>query len=666
MNDTCRRKSPPAGRRKGHKSTKTKKNNIKKITPVKVQGIYYLLGSEAVLLPVPYKKKGCRKSEWQKTSWKDTQTTGWQRELNKGNIAVLTGQPSNGVVAIDFDSDESLKEFLALNPDLTESTRTKGNRGAVIWIRVKGDYPDLRIFKVEDNIFAEWKSTGGQQNISGIHPEGIPYRFIVKTPPVEINFAEIVWPDQIQVELQMERLVEAHGEPFWTNKNGQPTLNENFWAALYAEENCLLFEPNESKFFRYDDSSGLWLYHYKDIITAGVSKRLLEASKTERNKFLERKRTSVYLKNIVFLMQGIAAKPDAFKKDQDFVHVANNVITFKDEIHLVPFSPNFYSRNASPISYVAGAECPRFLEELLLPAVGKDNALLIQKWAGMALTGRNLIQRIPLLTGTPGRGKTTIVSVLEKLIGQFNVAELRTEHLAGRFELFACLGKTLLTGKDVAGDFLMKTGASQLKKLVGGDLLEVEGKGINERFQMVGQFNVIITCNSRLRIRLEGDVEAWRRRLIIINIDAQPPGKKIPGFDEILIRDEGPGILNWALAGFTMLLKDIDERGDIRLRKRQQVQVDALLAESESARHFIIDRIERADGEDLTVDELLLAYGDYCADNSWVPMPVTIFQRELPNLMLELFSTAKSHSIKREDGSKRGFYRVRFKNESKP
>ena len=212
----------------------------------------------------------------------------------------------------------------------------------------------------------------------------------------------------------------------------------------------------------------------------------------------------------------------------------------------------------------------------------------------------------------------------------------------------------------------MRTGASQLKKLVGGDLLEVEGKGINERFQMVGQFNVIITCNSRLRIRLEGDVEAWRRRLIIINIDAQPPGKKIPGFDEILIRDEGPGILNWALAGFTMLLKDIDERGDIRLRKRQQVQVNALLAESESARHFIIDRIERADGEDLTVDELLLAYGDYCTDKSWVPLPVTEFQRELPNLMLELFSTAKSHSIKRKDGSKRGFYRVRLKNESKP
>ncbi len=665
MNETYRRKSPPAGWQEGHKSTKTTKNSIQKIAPVKVQEIYDLLGPDAVLLPVPNREKGCRKPGWQKTLWMETQTPEWQLELTEGNISVLTGTPSKGLCAIDFDSDESLKGFLNHNPDLNKSTRTKGNRGAVIWIRVKGDYPDLRIFKIEDKVFAEWKSTGGQQNISGIHPEGVPYRFIVKEKPIEINFAETVWPDQIQAELQMERLAEAHGEPFWPNKNGQPTINENFWAALCAEDNCLLFEPNENKFFHYDDSSGLWLYHYKDIITAGVSKRLLEASKTDRNEFLERKRTFVCLRNIVHLMQGIAAKPNAFKKDKDFVHVANGVITFKDEIHLEPFSPNIYSRNASPVSYVVGAECPRFLNELLLPAVGEDDALLIQKWAGIALTGCNIIQRIPLLTGTPGRGKSTLVSTLEKLIGQNNVAELRTEHLATRFELFACLGKTLLTGKDVPGDFLMRKGASQLKKLVGGDLLEVEGKGINERFQVVGQFNVIITCNSRLRIRLEGDVEAWRRRLMIVNIDAQPPEKKIPGFDEILIRDEGPGILNWALAGFTMLLKDIDELGDIRLSEQQQTHVDALLAESESARHFIIDRVERADGCDLTVDELLLDYADYCADNSWVPMPVTIFQRELPNLMLELFSVPRSHSIKREDGSKRGFYRVRLKNESK-
>ncbi len=664
MDETCLRKSPPADKQRGHKFNNPTKNNTEKMTPVKVWELYELIGQDVVLLPVPYKKKGGRKSEWQKTSWQDTQTAEWQCELNEGNIAVLTGQPSNGVVAIDFDSDERIEEFLNHNPDLNESTRTKGNRGAVIWIRVKGDYPDLRIFKIGDKDFAEWKSTRGQQNISGIHPEGIPYRFIVKTPPVEINFAEIVWPDEIQAELRLERLIATQGDPFWKNSKGQgqPTLNENFWAAFYADENCLLFEPNEKNFYRYDVETGLWKYLHKEIVIAGISARLLTASRTEGNDFLERMRTSARLRNIIFLMQGIAAKPDAFKKEKKYVHVANGVINCEDEICLEDFSPNYYSRNASPISYVEGAECPRFLNELLLPAVGEDDVLLIQKWAGMALTGCNLIQRIPLLTGTPGRGKTTIVSVLEKLIGQFNVAELRTEHLPGRFELFACIGKTLLTGKDVAGDFLMRKGASQLKKLVGGDLLEVEGKGINERFQMVGQFNIIITCNSRLRIRLEGDVDAWRRRLMIMNIDAPPPKKMIRGFDDILIKEEGPGILNWAFGGVLMLLEDIAEFGDIRMTERQH----SLVAESESVRHFLNDRVERANGGDLTGDELLLAYGDYCTDKSWGPLPVTEFQRELPNLMLEIFSAPKSHSIKRKDGSKREFYRVRLRYDVKP
>lgn len=37
----------------------------------------------------------------------------------------------------------------------------------------------------------------------------------------------------------------------------------------------------------------------------------------------------------------------------------------------------------------------------------------------------------------------------------------------------------------------------------------------------MGDFNVVIICNSRLCIRLEGDLEAWKRRLIVIEIDSQ-------------------------------------------------------------------------------------------------------------------------------------------------
>ena len=44
---------------------------------------------------------------------------------------------------------------------------------------------------------------------------------------------------------------------------------------------------------------------------------------------------------------------------------------------------------------------------------------------------------------------------------------------------------------------------------------------------MKGVFNAVITSNNRLRVRLDGDAEAWRRRLILIRFTNPPVAKKI-------------------------------------------------------------------------------------------------------------------------------------------
>jgi len=69
-----------------------------------------------------------------------------------------------------------------------------------------------------------------------------------------------------------------------------------------------------------------------------------------------------------------------------------------------------------------------------------------------------------------------------------------------------------------------------LKVLVGGDPLSGEGKGLNGDFPMFGTFNIVMTCNSRLRIRLEEDAGAWRRRLLIVRYEKEPPKKAPVGF----------------------------------------------------------------------------------------------------------------------------------------
>jgi putative DNA primase/helicase len=184
--------------------------------------------------------------------------------------------------------------------------------------------------------------------------------------------------------------------------------------------------------------------------------------------------------------------------------------------------------------------------------------------------GYNVPQRFLILDGTANGGKGTLVRIIQDLVGLTNSYQLRTECLLERFETFRFRGKTLLIGPDVAGDFLMQRGASVLKSLVGGDPLSGEGKGLNGDFPMFGNFNVIMTCNSLLRVRLEGDTSAWRRRLLIVRYQNPPPQDRILDFHVPLLREEGSGILRWALAGFVKLQAEFAAAGDFVLTEKQR------------------------------------------------------------------------------------------------
>jgi phage/plasmid-associated DNA primase len=330
-------------------------------------------------------------------------------------------------------------------------------------------------------------------------------------------------------------------------------------------------------------------------------------------------------------------------------------------VELLPFSPQFRSRNRSPIAYDPKATCPRFLGELLLPAVHPEDVPLIQKYLALSLLGRNLVQRFLVLDGTPGRGKSQLAIVFQNLVGLANCTQLRTEHLTGRFELSRFLKKTLLIGVDVPGDFLSTKGAQVLKALVGGDIMDAEQKGEKGCFPIEGTYCVVITSNSRLRVKLEGDADAWRRRLMIVRYEAPPVAKKIPDFGQHLIQTEGSGILNWALQGMPELFRDIEATGDIVLTPRQRGIVDALLTESDSLGHYLQDCVVKDAAGDLAVEELVTGYLQYCPTKGWVPIPTTVIQRRLEERMLELFQAAKSNSIVRDGICCRGFRHVRFR-----
>jgi phage/plasmid-associated DNA primase len=263
-----------------------------------------------------------------------------------------------------------------------------------------------------------------------------------------------------------------------------------------------------------------------------------------------------------------------------------------------------------------------------------------------------------LLTGTAGGGKSTVLGIIEAVIGPANVCQLRTEHLSERFELSRFLRKTMLSGKDVRGDFLQTKGAHVLKALVGHDLLSAERKSSNSEFQLTGDFGVAVSCNSRLRVKLDGDVDAWRRRLLIVRYEKPKPEKRVLDFAKILLAQEASGILRWMVDGAIMHLRECDAIGDYQLSEEQMGRVDELLAESDSIRHFVIERIQYAKGKDLATNEIVSAYFDYCDEKGWTAFPSKVVEHALPDLMLELFRTSLNSHVERNDKRQKRYSNV--------
>jgi phage/plasmid-associated DNA primase len=248
-----------------------------------------------------------------------------------------------------------------------------------------------------------------------------------------------------------------------------------------------------------------------------------------------------------------------------------------------------------------------------------------------------------------------LVEILERVIGPDNCTELRTDLLYERFEMSRFVGKTLLSGKDVAGDFLQHRGSSALKKLVGHDLLGAEMKSSNDGVRLRGDFAVVCTCNSRLRVRLDGDVEAWRRRLLLVEYSKPKPEQAVRDFADALLAQEGEGILLWMIQGAASHLLEIKQQGDFQLSDRQRGRIDNLLNESDGVRHFLTDCIV-ADAEgDVSTQELVAAYTEFCNERHWRANSIRDVENQLPDLMLQIHGVNRCHGIGRGDSNVRGY-----------
>jgi putative DNA primase/helicase len=452
-------------------------------------------------------------------------------------------------------------------------------------------------------------------------------------------------------------LLDEHGAAILeeTDKAGiviAKDIGEDFFAATLGDKGSpdapTVFVSTEEKFYSYLPGEGVFIYQREPVFLARMSRLLLQCARACREgcetKTLEfRFRDAANLSGVLKKARGLLEVPhDYFASDlTKFIPCANGMLRLKDKT-LLPFSPAYRRRNKLAVVFDPAAKCPLFIETLMRQALDDDELDLLQRWCGLALIGENLAQRILILTGTAGGGKGTFVRVLTGIIGQINLASLRPQLLGERFELGRFLGRTLLYGADVPENFLNQHGASVLKSLTGYDPVTLEFKNSNESPSIFCKFNVIVTCNSRLTVHLEGDTDAWRRRLAIVEYHKPKPEKVIADLDKRILTNEASGVLNWMLDGLDKLRAD---GWQLNLTRQQQWRVDNLLLESDGHSVFVRECLKRDASQSLTVPDCFAAYVEFCTERGWTTLTKNKFGALIGDVMVRQFAITTRHDI---------------------
>jgi hypothetical protein len=473
-------------------------------------------------------------------------------------------------------------------------------------------------------------------------------------------------PNDNFTETEMHQIEEMHETFLHFNEKGTlQRVSDLCLAVLYSNHREIVFLPQEECFYRYISQTGKW---------EKFAIELLERDLTDfTNRFFNSMGLTVanqklghqMMIKVIAVLKTRVSDEKFFEETPEvealhWFHYANCMVEFNMETKSweeKPFSPKYRSRESLPIRYDPTVVPRRFITELIEPAMNEDDRAVLQQYAGQCLLGTNESQKVLVMTGTPNGGKGTLVEIIRKMVGTKYCAELRLDHSDTRFETSHYVGKSLLVAGDVGSDFLMRKTSERLKAYVGGDPLNYEFKCAKGFGEITGNFNVIITSNHTLQVRLEEDFGAWERRLIWIRYQNPPPAVIIRHFDELLIKEEGSGIANWMMEGAAKIILN---GGHIDLLPAQKERIQLLLDESSPCKLFARDYIIEDENATITMRELWNDYNAVREGRDFPGLRRKDFTRLIKDEIDLQFHRVPRNDISRAKGKQQGYKGLRF------
>ena len=310
---------------------------------------------------------------------------------------------------------------------------------------------------------------------------------------------------------------------------------------------------------------------------------------------------------------GMSAPPENFDAQLHLFNVANGTLDLRTG-ELRPHSAPDLLTKCAGIKFDPRAAAPtwtRALETWMLDAATRD---YLQDCAGLALSGEVRDEFFNFLFGGGANGKTTFLSTLERVSGDYYRHAKAEIFMRPKFArdaesatpaMLSLRGARLVTVSEIEGEHEMS--AALVKGLTGRDPITARGCHDKRPTTFRPQFTLWMFGNEKPKIS-DASEGMWRRvRLIEFN-QVIPKVERDPDFAEKL-QAELPGILNWALDG----LKRVQQRGLI-VPDGVSASTANYRAEQNPLDGFLAEMCEQSATAFVTASELWDAWKSYCAE----------------------------------------------------
>ena len=252
----------------------------------------------------------------------------------------------------------------------------------------------------------------------------------------------------------------------------------------------------------------------------------------------------------------------------------------------------------------------------------KDDREMFLQYAGLCMTRDTRQQKFMILCGDGGTGKSTLIRMLEGVVGAGNISNISLSELGQRFASYDLLGKLVNSCADLEISALEDT--STLKKILGEDKVKGEAKGKQPVF-FRSYAKLIFSTNELPMVKAER-TNGFYRRLLILNMDKIPDVKR-PGFLEELEQEQ---------AYFIRLCVSALERmyaaGTITESAGSVEAVRRLRCESDTVEAFLSDTrciVRGGPGDKAKKSDLFRLYTVYCRVSDRQAMKKHAFFRAL-------------------------------------